>query len=177
MSDTAQPEETLIDFITGKTIPNAGAEVNRQTIERFLVEVKGYAREDIEVDVEIRLDVEGECFESTVDLVVCVNGHRFMVVKCAAGSLSSREREVIASARLIDDYQIPLSMASDGESAIVWDTISGDLIAKGLDKIPSRSEAEAVFDPADKVPLETKRRRRQKLIYRTYATQSCAPAS
>ncbi len=174
MPHSKRPEETLTDFITGRSIPNQGAEENRQAVERLLVEVKGYNREEIEVDARIRMEVEGECFSSTVDLAVFVNGSRYMIIKCAAGSLSSREREVIAAARLIEDYQIPVSVASDGESALVWDTVSGDLIGEGLDAIPPKSAAAAVFDPGNTVPLEEKRRRRQMLIYRTYATQSCA---
>ncbi len=174
MPRSERPEETLIDFITGRTIPNHGAEENRQAVERLLVEVKGYNREDIEVDVEMPLEVEGEYFSSTVDLTVRVNGSRYMIIKCAAGSLSSREREVIAAARLIEDYQVPVSVASDGESAMVWDTVSGDLIGKGLDAIPSQSAAAAAFDLGRSVSLEDSRRRRQMLIYRTYATRSCA---
>ena len=173
MPHSLLPEETLTDFITGRSIPNAGAEENRQAVERLLVEVKGYDREEIEVDAEVHMEVEGEHFSSTVDLVVSVNGSRYMIIKCAAGSLSSREREVIAAARLIENYQIPVSVASDGESAIVWDSVSGDLVGKGLDAIPSKSAAAAVFDPGNTVPLEDKRRRRQMLIYRTYATRSC----
>ena len=174
MPHSKRPEEPLIDFITGRAIPNHGAEENRQAVERLLVEVKGYDREEIEVDAEIQLEVEGECFSSTVDLVVCVNGSRYMIIKCAAGSLSSREREVIAAARLIEDYQIPVSAASDGESALVWDTVSGDLIGEGLEAIPPKSASVEDFDPGNAVPLEDKRRRRQMLIYRTYATRSCA---
>ncbi len=174
MPHSERPEGTLIDFITGRTIPNHGAEENRQAVERFLVEVKGYDREEIEVDAEIRLEVEGECFSSTVDLVVRVSGSRYMIIKCAAGSLSSREREVIAAARLIEDYQIPVSVASDGDSAVVWDTVSGDLVGKGLEAIPSKSEAAAAFDPDITFRFEDKRRRQQMLIFRTYATQSCA---
>ena len=146
MPHSERPEETLIDFITGRSIPNQGAEGNRQAVERLLIEVKGYDREEIQVDAEIQLEVDGECFSSTVDLVVCVNGSRYMIINCAAGPLSSREREVIAAARLLEDYQVPVSVASDGDSAIVWDTVSGDLIGSGLDAIPSKAAAEAAYD-------------------------------
>lgn len=167
-------EDILFDYITGRATTNAGAEINRQTTERYLVESKGYDREDIEVDTAIRLDVGGKNFQATVDLVIRVSGYRFMAIKCAAGSLSSREKEIIAAARLLDDYQIPFSAASDGRSALVWDSLSGDLIGSGLDAIPPKSEAEASFNPGALIPLDDKRRRQQKLIYRTYATQSCA---
>lgn len=173
MPDPSQREHPLVDFVTGHPVPNAGAESNRQAVERFLVNVKGYNREEIEVDAELELEVDGERSTSTVDLVVRVNGSRFMVIKCAAGSLASREREVIAAARLLDGYQIPLSVASDGETALVWDTVSGDLIGQGLDVIPSKAAAAAAFDPDTVVLLDDQRRRQHQLIYRTYATQSC----
>ncbi len=174
MNSTVLSKDTLVDFVTGRTIPNDGAERNRQATERCLVEHKGFRREEIEVDAAIKLDVGEECFQATIDLVVRVNGYRFMAIKCAAGSLASREKEIIAAARLLESYQIPLSVACDGHTALVWDTVSGNLAGNGLDAIPSRSEAEAAFDPGDVIPLDEKRRHRQKLIYRTYATQSCA---
>jgi hypothetical protein len=174
MPPAVSSEDTLFDYITGRAITNAGAENNRQTTERYLVESKGYDREDIEVDTVIRLDVGKENFQATVDLVIRVNGYRFMAIKCAAGSLSSREKEIIAAARLLDDYQIPFSAATDGSSALVWDSVSGDLLGSGLDTIPPKSEAESSFNPGTLIPLDEKRRHKQKLIYRTYATQSCA---
>ena len=86
----------ITDFVTGKEIPNVGAEENRQMVERFLVNEKGFSKEDIEVDVDIEMTVAGELYRSQIDLVVSVDGGvtRFMAVKCAAASLGSREREI-----------------------------------------------------------------------------------
>ena len=52
MEEHTDPE-TLIDFISGRTVPNTGAEEHRQAVERFLVEQKGFARGDIEVDARV----------------------------------------------------------------------------------------------------------------------------
>jgi hypothetical protein len=160
--------DTIVDFITGRELPNIGAEANRQQVERLLVEAKGYAKHDIEVDAPIALVMAGQTYRSCLDLVVRVNGWRYMVVKCAPGSLASREREVIAAARLLDDYQIPLAVASDGQTAIVWDTISGKKTGQGLDAIPSRQQARQAFDPYRLLPLAESRRERQQLIFRSY---------
>lgn len=173
MSQPTPPEDTIIDFITGCPKPNSGAEGNRQEIERFLVETKNYDPKDIEVDAGITLDIDGGCYQSTIDLVVHLNSFRYMVIKCAAGSLGSREREVISAARLMEAYQIPISVASDGRDAYVWDTVSGRTLGSGLDAIPSKRDALASFDPASVEPLDEKRRTRQKLIFRAYATRSC----
>ncbi len=165
MADT---DDTIIDFITGKPRPNAGAEANRQAVERLLVEVKGYEKEQIEVDASITLNMGGELYQSTVDLVVRVRGIRFMIIKCAPGALVSREREVIAAARLMEDYQIPLALACDGRNAIVWQTVSGKCLGEGLSAIPARDQALAAFDPAALVVLDEQRRERQQLIFKSY---------
>jgi hypothetical protein len=176
MDKPTHPQETIIDFITGCPKPNCGAEGNRQEIERYLVEAKKYDHKDIEVDAGITLDIDGGRFESTIDLVVKVNGLRYMVIKCAAGSIGSREREVIAAARLLEGYQIPISVSSDGSDALVWDTVSGRRLGIGLDAIPSKEKALDTFDPTSVASLDEKRRERQMLIFRTYATRSCAGA-
>jgi hypothetical protein len=161
-------EEILKDYITGKVVPNIGAEANRQMVEKVLVEAKGYAREDIEVGVPIHLDMGQEQYHSQLDLVVKLQGRRFMVIKCAAGSLASREREVIAAARLLDRYQLPLAVVSDGRTALVWDTLSGKQIGQELAAIPSPEQAQAWLNPDNLLPLEESRRLRQQLIFRTY---------
>jgi len=160
--------EWVIDYITGRRVPNAGAEANRQAVERHLVEIKGYAKTEIEVDAPICLDMGSEQYASFLDLVVSVAGRRCMVIKCAPGSLASREREVIAAARLLASYQIPLAVASDGQTAIVWETISGKERGQGLNAIPSREQAEHLFDPDRSAPLNEKRRMQQQLIFRSY---------
>lgn len=164
-SDT---DDHCIDFVTGRTVANTGAEANRQRIERWLVEEKGYAKNDIEVDAPIELAMETETYRSNVDLVVKVAGRRCMVIKCAPGSLVSREREVVAAARLLDVYQIPLAVASDGQTAIVWDTVSGKQIGQDLSAIPNRSQAEALFSSLATHPLDEARRTRQQIIFRSY---------
>ena len=41
MSNTLKPYSMITDFVTGKKIPNVGAEENRQMVEQFLVNKKG----------------------------------------------------------------------------------------------------------------------------------------
>ena len=104
MADTLKPYTTIIDFVTGREIPNIGAEENRQAVAEYLVNEKGYSKEDIAVDVEIELAIAGERYHSQVDLVVRVDpgGLPVMAIKCAAGSLGSREREIVSAARLME---------------------------------------------------------------------------
>ncbi len=166
--DTTPDTDTLVDYITGRSVPNMGAEENRQAIERFLVEQKGYAKEDIAVDAPISLTIDGEIYRSAVDLTVSAAGKIFMCIKCAAGSLGSREREITAAARLLAPYQIPFAVVSDGGTAIVIDTVSGKKIAEGLAEIPARSDAENHMASLVLSPFPEERRLRESLIFRSY---------
>jgi hypothetical protein len=170
MSNTLKPYETLIDAVTGKEIPNIGAEENRQAVARFLLEKKGYLTKDIEVDVAITMIVAGEPYRSSVDLVVSADGGktRFMAFKCAAGSLGSREREIVAAARLLYHYQIPFSVVSDGKSAVVLDTVAGKKVGEGLDSIFSKEEAFEKLQSLELQPFPQDRLKRERLIFRTY---------
>jgi hypothetical protein len=144
VADSLKPYTVITDFVTGKEIPNVGAEENRQVVEHFLVEQKGYLKSEIEIDGEIEMNVAGETYTSQIDLIVSANdgATRLMAIKCAAGSLGSREREILAAARLFDEnYQIPFSVVADGKTAIVLDTVSGKKVGEGMDAIPSKAEA------------------------------------
>ncbi|RPJ69998.1 MAG: hypothetical protein EHM15_12275 [Desulfobacteraceae bacterium] len=161
-----KPFDSLVDFVTGKPVPNIGAEENRQAVERLLVKQKGFNRGEIEVEVPIEMEVDGQVYRSGVDLVVAVGGQRVMAFRCPAGSLGSCEREIVAAARLLDRFQIPLSVVSDGKNALVFDTLTGRLLGEGLAAIPTRAQIQSV--PLDFSPLPPERRLRESLIFRTY---------
>jgi hypothetical protein len=95
-----------------------------------------------------------------------------MAIRCAAGSLGSREREIVAAARLLDDCLIPLSVVSDGKTAIVLDTASGKKTGDGLDAIPSKKEAIKKLESLELQPFPANRREKEKLIFRTYDSEN-----
>ncbi len=170
MSDTLKPYTMITDFVTGREIPNIGAEANRQAVEKYLVNEKGYSKADLDVDVKLEMAIAGKPYRSQVDLVVRVDSSRppIMAVKCAAGSLGSREREIVAAASLLEEYPIPLAVVSDGNSAIVLDTASGKKTGEGLAAIPSKEAAGRMLDTYRPVILVAERREREKLIFRTF---------
>ena len=174
MAEGSKPYTMIADFVTGREVPNVGAEENRQAVEKLLVEEKGYLKEDIKVDVDVAITVAGEPYRSQVDLVVSADGGktRFMAVKCAAGSLGSREREIVAAARLLDEYQIPWAVVSDGQTAIVLDAVTGKKIGDGLDAIPYKQEAIAQLKSYTPLAFPAERREREKLIFRTYDVEN-----
>ena len=164
----------IIDFVTGHEIPNIGAEENRQAVAQYLVNEKGYSKDDIELDVNIDLTIAGEPYHSRVDLVVRVSGEklRIMAIKCAAGSLGSREREIVAAARLLGNYQIPSAVVSDGKTAIVLDTVSGKKTGEGMAAIPSKEAAVSMLGSYRPISLPADRLEREKLIFRTYDSEN-----
>ena len=164
--------DTIKDYITGMERPVVGAELNRQAVEQLLVDTKKYSREEILVDVPIRMTIDGEPYQSRIDLVVTVAGTRWMAVKCAAGSLDSWQKEIVSAARLLETYQIPVAVASDGHTALIWDTVSGKPMGQGLDAIPSRSQAEMLLNTTALIPLPEKRRIREMLIFRSYSSMN-----
>jgi hypothetical protein len=165
---TLKPYKMITDFVTGKQVPNVGAEGNRQAVERFLVKEKGFHQEDIEVDADIEISIDGESYRSQIDLIVSVEAKRFMAIKCAAGSLGSREREILSAARILDPHPLPRAVVSDGKNAIVMDVLSGKKIGEGMEAICSKAAAKIILHETHIEPLTEKHSKQQKLIFRTY---------
>jgi hypothetical protein len=163
-----KPYGMLVDFITGAEVPNIGAEENRQQTERFLVETKGYSKDEVEVDAPLQFTIGDEEIRSNVDLVVRVEGKRLMVLRCVPGSFGSRHRETLAAARLLDAYQIPFSVVTDGRGAELLDTVTGKIIDHGMAAIPSREEAIERMQGLRFEPFPQERLEREKIIFRSY---------
>ncbi|MBW1793150.1 MAG: type I restriction enzyme HsdR N-terminal domain-containing protein [Deltaproteobacteria bacterium] len=168
MLEKPKPYDMLTDYVTGNEVPNVGAEENRQRVERFLVETKGYSKDDIEIDADLKFTLGDEEVRSNVDLVVRVQGKRFMVLKCVPGSLVSRQRETLAAARLLDAYQIPFSVVTDGKDAELLDTLTGEVLEQGMDAIPSKEEAIERMKGIKLQPFPQERLEREKIIFRSY---------
>lgn len=161
-------EETLVDYITGKTVPNAGPEGSRQMFERLLVEQKGYALEDIRVDEPITVMFQGKEYQSTIDLVVFLEDKAVMAVRCVAGSLGSYEREILAGARLLYDYQVPFSVSTNGKDALVREVITGKEHGQGMDAVPSKQEARDLMPTLETPGIPENKKEREMIIFRSY---------
>lgn len=127
------------DFITGREITDSDDERYRQKLARLLVEKKGYSKEDIEVRRKLEMVIEDKKVFSMIDFVVRINNRSFMVIKYGPGSLVTRERPALAAARIVEQYQIPVTVVTNGEDAEILDTVSGKVISTGIDSIPSRN--------------------------------------
>jgi hypothetical protein len=168
MNREGDSQDTVIDFITGQDLPNAGAEENRQRFERFLVQERGFRPSDIHVDAALTFEIRGEVYRSTIDLLVSLPGGHLMAIKCAAGSLDSREKEIVSAARLVAPDPAPLAVATDGRTALVWDTQNARRIGAELESIPSREEGTEWLKSRARIILSPDQMEREKLIFRSY---------
>ena len=91
-----------------------------------------------------------------------------MAVKCAAGSMGSREREIVSAARLYGTSPLPLAVVSNGSCATVLDAATGKKKGDGLAAIPTRNEA-VILSQADPLnPIVPDRLARERLVFRSY---------
>lgn len=151
------------DFITGRLITDTDDERYRQKLSHFLVEGKGYSKGDIEVKRRLEMVIEDKKVLSMIDFVIRINGMGFMVIKYGPGSLVTRERPALAAARIIEQYQIPVTVVTNGEDAEILDTVSGEVIATGIASIPDKKAASEklkniVFRQLSSKQLETEKR-------------------
>jgi len=160
--------EPIRDFITGKEIDNVGSEASRQIFEKFLVETKGYRKEEIKVDVPLIVQFKGEDYISAIDLIVFCKNRPFMAITCVAGSIGSYEREILAGARLVYEYQIPLALSTDARDAVIMDTVTGKTTGQGLNAIPGRKEALEMLPAIQDTIYAPEKRKLEMIIYRSF---------
>ncbi len=149
----------------------------RKMIGDFLREEKGYRDDDIEVDAEFEVSVDDIRITTSVDYILRLNGKRFMAIKCSPGALESRERHLVSFARVVDTYQIPYAMVTDGTRARVLNTVSGKLFSEGLGSVPDRAGAEEMCSSAEPVPYPPERMEREKRILLAFDSIKCTEES
>jgi hypothetical protein len=129
----------LVDCISGEILADTHDERYRQSIARLLMSQKGYAKGDIRPRNELIVAAGERKGRLWVDFLLAVDGRTVMVIKYGPGSLVTRHRPALAMSRLVEPYQIPLVVVTNGEAADILDGETGDHMASGFDRIPSRS--------------------------------------
>ena len=154
-----------------------GLTLIRQVIREFLLNVKGYSEEDMEVDRQFEIVQDASGVSVSADYILTLSGKRFMVIKCCPGALESRERHIVSFARVVDAYQIPFAVVTDGLHARILDAVSGDLVSEGLDSIPGRSEAMEILQSTARKPYPAGRMEREKRILLAFDAIKCTQES
>lgn len=128
----------LQDYLTGETLTDTDDERIRQELARLLVEERGFAPADLQPRQQIVTTISGRRVVSRIDIVALLENLPIMILRCAPGSLVSRERAAIAAARLYHpDYQLPLAVVYNGQDAELLNCYTGKSIATGVDAIPT----------------------------------------
>lgn len=148
----------------------------RKMISYLLVEKKGYLPGDIEKKVVLEVKLGQETAYSSVDFLVSVEGKKAMIIKCAAGSLSSRERQAVAAARLIGAPPVPVAVVADPVNAEVLDVRTGKLVGEGFGAIPIKEQMIQMLSEGTSQPLSPERLEKEKRILLAFdAIRCCVP--
>lgn len=148
----------------------------RTLAERMLLGEKGYAPADIRKQVVFDVRLGDETVKSFIDFIVSSDGKDAMVIKCAAGSLSSRERQVVAAARVFGEVPIPVAVVMDPMSAVVLDGVTGKVVGEGFTSVPTKEQLHAWVSGRDLKPFPPEKAEREKRVLLAFdAIRCCVP--
>ncbi len=163
-----------IDYLSGQELVDTHDERYRQEIARMLVEEKGYAREDVLPRLLLKASAGDESADLVVDFAVKIGRRVAMIVRYAPGSLVTRHRPSLAASRLLEPYQIPLVVVTNGEGAEILEGKSGNVIGRSFLSIPSKHELAARISNTDFESISEKRREMEsRIIYTFEAVGHC----
>ncbi|RJX32709.1 MAG: hypothetical protein C4525_09975 [Desulfarculus sp.] len=160
------------DLISGQPLPPGDDEPVRQQIEALLLGL-GYDRSEVTVDAAREVMSDGDRLRVLADLLVHSQGRPALALRCARGSVVTREKEALAVARLIHEHWLPLAVVSNGADAELLDTLSGRVLAYGLAAIPGPQELAARLAGAaahHPTPQETQQAAR---VYAAFSAFHC----
>jgi len=166
---------TLNDFITGEELPDTDDERTRQDLSKMMVNDLAYHKKDLEPRRFIETLFTSQFVRSNVELTVTLGDRIFMIIRYAPGSLVTRERSVIAAARVLEkEYQIPLAVVTNGKDAELLDTTNGKVLATGMEAIPTRMQAEEMLSDLDfREAPKGKKREGELRILNAFDVQVC----
>ena len=129
---------TLTDFLTGEKIQDTHDERFRQDIAKSLVEEKGYDKQDIRPGVDIFAKADIKTAVVKLDFLIYLENKAYMLIKYGPGSIITRHRPGIAASRLVEPYQIPVVVVTNGVDADILDGKTSKITGSGLDNIPDK---------------------------------------
>jgi hypothetical protein len=156
-----------------EAILNDGLNFIQKKILDFLIDQKGYLKEDIETNVNFKVELPETSFDVVADIILKINGRRCGVIKCAMNSMESWERYTIALCRVIELYKIPFAIVTDGENAKILDSFNGVLISEGLDSLLTRMDLERLIKEIDFLPYPPEKSEKEKRILYAFDAIRC----
>ncbi len=133
----------------------------------------GYTPDQLQKDFAFNVKVGNELYRSSVDFVIRIFNESAMVVKCAAGSLDSRERHILAAARIMEPLPIPFALLMDPMNAILYNVITGEIIGESAMQIPSPQDLAKMLEEVNIEPLSEKRKEGESRIFIAFDIIKC----
>ena len=148
----------------------------RRMTAYLLKEKKGYDPGDVRKGLAFEVMLGQEAFWSSADFIVSVEGRMGMIIKCAAGSLDSRERQAVAAARVIDSPPVPVAVVADPVTAVVLEVAGGKVIGEGFGAIPTKEQLREILSGKMPQTLDERRLEKEKRILLAFdAIKCCVP--
>ena len=148
----------------------------RKMIAYLLREKKGYLPEEVRKGLAFEVTLGKETVWSSADFIVSVEGRIGMIIKCAAGSLDSRERQAVAAARVIASPPVPVAVVADPATAVVLEVAGGKVIGEGFGAIPTKEQLQEILSGKMPQTLDARRLEKEKRILLAFdAIKCCVP--
>lgn len=162
------------DYISGEKLVDTDDERYRQALARTMVEEKGWAKDEVEMRLRIETLFNQQFVASKITMTMSLAGKRCLIIRYAPGSLVTRERSAVAAARVLaENYQIPLTVVTNGRDAELIDTYSGKVLSRGMEAIPTRKEVEKMFPGLRFEPYDDTKRERELRILNVFDVEIC----
>jgi hypothetical protein len=165
----------LTDFLTGKTIPDTHDERLRQEVAKWLVNKKGYDRQDIQSGEKITVTCDDKKAGIPLDFRILLQNRTAIIVKYGPGSVITRRRSALALSRLSAPYQVPVVVVTNGREAEVLSGESGRCLGEGLDAIPPKALMLRLVAVAEWTPLTKKQIEMESRILYAYEIDGACP--
>jgi hypothetical protein len=165
----------LTDLITGERLKDTHDERYRQKIAYLLVNQKGYFKPEIEPRRKLLVRAGDKKAAVKIDFLISISDRVCMLVKYGPGSVVTRRRPVLAASRLAEPYQIPVAVVTNGEDAEILEGISGKVLSKGLDTMPSRQALNELAANDPFIPIPKQRAEMESRILYCYEVEGSCP--
>lgn len=165
----------IVDFLTNRFVADTHDERYRQKLARLLVLEKGYRTQQILTRIGLTVHADEHMARVPLDFVVFHKKQAAMCIKYAPGSLVTRHRPAMALARLFAEYQIPVTVVTNGEDAHVLDSSTGKTVASELASVPDAYELQVMVESSGYKPVSPKRAVLESRIVYAYEVDGACP--
>lgn len=165
----------LTDFISGETLDDTLDERYLQKIARLLVHDKGFRKSEITPRQKLEINAGGKCANLWISYIVALNQCPAMLIHYGPGSLVTRHRPALAMSRLAESYQIPRVVVTNGEQADIIEGDTGNIVATGLNQIPSRDQLAAIVEKENRRPIDPRRKEMESRILMAFEIDDRCP--